>query len=325
MDSVKLFLIVPTVFFLFACTTPQKGEKFSTKERETESASETQEQVSESEGKLAAVEKEEIEKPVIRSINLINSLDETFPTVDVGAICTLEVTADRYEVIEYDFRSDGAFQTDNTFTYDRFGVKTITVRAKSERYSTEQTYDLRVKGSAEVIAEPLEIQHDRNGGAVVTATLDGEGDYDTVRLFYDERLLIEAQRAENYQVHIGFVGERTFDVTLFHRGVQVADCNPVNITGLNDPPILVGEFSKIVPGSVGEELSFVLAESVEDPNSDPLLFEIMYAPEGAAFNRRTGRFQWTPQETGFFLVEFTVSDFPYGEGEIWLQRMLAIQ
>jgi hypothetical protein len=267
------------------------------------------------------------ETPQVEAISVVDAGGDG--TVRTGEAFTVEVEAENYTSLSYKFGAERGAQeqadTDNSHSFSRFGVKTVTVVAEKGEYREEKTFRFPVVGEAEVRLDKHELQHSKKDQALVRATIEGNGSYDTVKVFYKDRVVFEAPRQVQYQCNIPFVGKKTFYPRLFEENKKVAETNSVTITGLNKPPERKSEFSKVITGQVGEPVTFDLSEAVYDPNSDTLLFEMKYAPPGATVGKHSGEFSWTPQSAGLYIIDFFVYDFPYRTGEIWLQRLLRIR
>ncbi len=298
-------VFVAAVFIISSCTTDGTRAVETEKQKEAEEA-----------------EEKPVPEPRVRSV----SLERGKESVRVGEEVTIHVDTVDADEISFDFEGDGRFTSQNSYRYSTFGIKTVHVRAVNPAHSTTKTISFPVTGTATVSLDTNEIQHSKNENeALINADIDANGSYDTVHLYYDDELIVALEKQNEYSINIPFVGEYTFQVHLFEQGRTVAGCNDVTITGLNAPPELTDEFSKLIEGNVGEEVSFDLSESVTDPNQDRLRFIMEGAPEDVAFDEKTGTFRWTPQQAGLYLIDFYVFDYPYETGNVWLQRMLTIE
>jgi hypothetical protein len=311
---ISLSVIAAVVLIVSSCATGGTGTAAT--EKQTATAEEGN-----GEGAEKAAE-ESVPEPEIRSVSLKNGKE----SVKTGEEVIIHVDAAEADELTFDFEGDGNFISDSTYRYSTFGIKTVHIRAQNPVHTTTKTFSFPVTGTAAVSLDTNEIQHSKNENeALISADIDTDGTYDTVAVFYNDALILELEKQDEYSANIPFVGEYTFQVRLYEQGEKVAVCNDITITGLNEPPVLNDEFSKLIEGNVGEELTFDLSESVTDPNQDRLRFIMEGAPDGVEFDERTGTFRWTPGQAGLYLIDFYVFDYPYETGNVWLQRMLAVE
>ncbi len=305
-----------TLFFSIGCAGMEK--KPTEKTVETERAALEAEEAESKEAPLP--------EPVITDVTLANGAE----SARTGEQITISVGGENYDSLQFKFYPDAEFIEASSHTYIRFGVKTIDIKASNRDNEVYVQFSLPIIGTATVNVDKQEVEHSKNldknlEDGIITFIIEGDGDYDMVEVFYNGTSVYKTEKKESYTARVPFVGERTFTPRLFHRNRTVAECNRLTIRGLNTPPELTGEFSKIITGRTGEPLTFSLADAVSDKNGDTLLFEMKHAPEGSILGPHTGEFTWTPEKSGYYLIEFYVYDYPHKTGEIWLQRMLTIE
>lgn len=241
-----------------------------------------------------------------------------------GEEITVSVDEDVYETVLFDFGA-GPVET-NSHTYQTFGVKTVDVTAVSGEQSTSARLQFPVFGEGRLSLESNEVEHDSSWEPVVNATLQADGEFDTIKIFENGVELYEIPAPESYRIPVPFTGEREFSAELYHLDVHVADIAPVTIIGLNSPPPKPAyEGAQFISASPGEEVEFSV--TARDPNNDPVRFDVKFAPENAVFDEDTGIFIWTPSaaERGVYLLHFTAYDVPYGLASPFTQRGIMVQ
>jgi hypothetical protein len=242
----------------------------------------------------------------------------------VGETVTVIIEGVNYDVVEYDFGFGFVYEARHI--YDSFGIHPVSVRLTKDDMHVTETGDIPVAGLAVITLDGVEIEHNMSGKSVITATINGKGEYDEVRGYYEGNSIFSSGMRESYELPIDFVGARIFSAVLFGNGVKVADCNEVTITGLNSPPSKPeyegGTFLKI---KAGDEVAFSV--SAADPNDDEILYELKPVPDGADFNVKTGEFSWTPEEsqTGMVLLNFRAYDLPFMTKRSFAQRGLFVE
>jgi outer membrane biosynthesis protein TonB len=242
----------------------------------------------------------------------------------VGEPVTVSLDQSLYDSVTFDF-GDGESQSPE-HTYRRFGIKTVRVEVTRQEQTAAAALRINITGTAGIKLETDTVQHDATWKPLVRATLEADGDYDAIAILQFGRELTRIDRQDSYVVPVPYEGTREFSGELFYHGKRVAEIGAVALTGLNAPPRRPSyEGAKFVMASVGEEIQFTVA--AEDPNSDTLLFEVKFAPDGSVFDPDTGVFTWTPtaKQKDLFLMNFYVYDVPYNLKSRFVQRGIIVE
>jgi hypothetical protein len=242
----------------------------------------------------------------------------------VGELVTVSVDQSLYDSVAFDF-GDGESQSPE-HTYQRFGIKTVRVEVTRQEQTAAAALRINVTGTAGIKLETDTVQHDATWKPLVRATLEADGDYDTIAILQFGRELTRIDRQDSYVVPVPYEGTREFSGELFYHGKRVAEIGAVALTGLNAPPGRpFYEGAKFVIATAGEEIQFTVA--AEDPNNDTLLFEVKFAPDGSVFDPDTGVFTWTPtaKQKDLYLMNFYVYDAPYNLKSRFVQRGIIVQ
>ena len=245
-------------------------------------------------------------------------------TPQVGEEISLDIDKTLYETVTFDF-GEGPTE-EAVYRYNSFGIKSITVTATAGDQTASSELSVPVTGTATLSLATDTVEHDANWAPLINAELEGEGDFDTIVVYENRREVLRASPPAEYKLPVPFTGERTFTAALFEGETKVADVAAVTITGLNTPPDKPRyEGSNFLTARAGEEVKF--AVSAVDPNSDPVEYQVKFAPEGAVFDEVTGVFTWVPAnaQRGVYLLHFTAYDQPYGLASQFAQRGIMVQ
>ncbi len=241
-----------------------------------------------------------------------------------GEEVAIVVDATPYETVTFDFGEGGAKKA--TYTYVTFGVKTVLVTGSSGNQAASTEISFPVTGTATLSLKVNSVEHDTSWEPLIDARLEAAGQFDAIVVYENKREVLKIPPPDTYKIPVPFTGERTFTAELFHKGLKVADVDAVTITGLNSPPGKpVYEGGEFVSGRPGEEIRFTVVS--EDPNKDPVVYKVKFAPEGARFDELTGVFSFTPTraQRGVYLLHFTAYDQPYGLASQFVQRGIMVQ
>ena len=235
-----------------------------------------------------------------------------------------QISAD-VEGAEATYDVDGWESSAGSFVFLTFGRKRLRIAARNDFGSAERTVDLFVVGTFLPIFESVEQQHNAEWQPVTTAIIVAPGSYDEVRGMTPGIPPFAVGAAELYEVPIPFEGTRAFELTLFEAGEAVTDSVMVELTGLNLPPPKPSyEGPALLTITVGSLAEFEIG--APDPNDDPVRYEARPLPEGAAFDRITGVFSWTPgvDQIGYHLINFYAVDLPFESGDGFSQRAVLV-
>ncbi|MBT3275167.1 MAG: hypothetical protein HN368_18580, partial [Spirochaetales bacterium] len=93
----------------------------------------------------------------------------------VGESIQIMVDAEQYDSVLYDFGAGN--QESNSYSYDSFGVKAVTLSVQSGEQAVSVIYELPVTGAAVLLPQTDAIQHNAAWKPLIPAALSGDGDY----------------------------------------------------------------------------------------------------------------------------------------------------